>query len=58
MCTVFMSDPISDIVVQQTDFDVTTRRCVVSDRNLASAILYQTQDLSEGEVKVVITHSN
>ena len=31
-------DSLSDTVVGQTDFDVTTEQCVLSDRNLACAI--------------------
>ena len=44
--------PLADTVVRQTDFDVIIGQCVVSDGNLASAILIKM--LSDGEVKVCL----
>ena len=35
------TDPLSGTVVRQTDFDVIIGQCVVSDRNLACAILFR-----------------
>ena len=45
---------LSDAVVRQTDFDVTTRQCVnfVSDGNLARAVLIRLQTRSDGGVQV------
>ena len=48
------SDPVSDTVVRQTDFDVIIGQCVVSDRNLAWAILIKHKELSAGKVKVCL----
>ena len=36
--------PLLGTVVRQTDFDLTIRQGIVSDRNLACAGLHQTQD--------------
>ena len=46
-------DPPSDTVVRQTDFDVTIGQCVVSDRNLACAILIRHKTLSDVEVSLL-----
>ena len=56
MCESFVSDPLSDTVVRQADFDVTIGHCVVSDRNLPRAILIGRKTLSP--VKSVCSHSN
>ena len=47
-------DPFSSTVVGQTDFDVITGRCVVSDWNLEYAILVRRETLSDDEVKVCL----
>ena len=38
----------------KTDFDVTTRQCVVLDRNLACPILVRRKTLSDGGVKICL----
>ena len=40
------SDPLSGIVIRQTDFVVIIGQCVVSDRNLACAILLRHMTLT------------
>ena len=47
-------DPLSDIVVRQTDFDVAIGQRVASDRNLAVAILIRHKTVSDGEVGVCL----
>lgn len=44
-------DPPSGTVVQQTD--ITIRECIVSDRNVACALLIRHNTLSDGEVSVL-----
>ena len=48
------TDPLSDTVVRQTDFDVTIRQRVVSDRNLACTLLIRHKTLSDGKVKACL----
>ena len=42
------------IVVRQADFDVVIGQCVVSERNLACAVLIRHETLSDGTVKVCL----
>ena len=48
------SAALSDVVVRQTDFDGTVGQLVVSDRNLACAIIIRHKTLSDGEDKVCL----
>ena len=48
------SELLSATVVRQRDSDVTIGQRVVSDRNLACAILIRHTALSDGEVKVYL----
>ena len=43
---------LSGTVVQQTDFDLTIEQCVVTNVDLACAILIRQRTLFDGEVKV------
>ena len=50
---------LSGAVAQQAVFDITTRQCAVSDRNLACADLIRHQTMSQSvESKPVCSHSN
>ena len=43
--------PSSVTVLRQTHFDVIIRQCVMSDRNLAYAVLIRHKTQSDGEVR-------
>ena len=47
-------DPLSNIVVGQIDVDVTFEQCVLSDRNLACAVLNRHKTQSDGEVNMYL----
>ena len=47
-------DPLLGTVVGLTDFDVTIGQCVVSDRNLACAVLIRHETLFDREVQVCL----
>ena len=46
--------PLSRSVVRRPDSDVTVGQCVVSERNLAYAVLIRHKALSDGDVKVCL----
>ena len=47
-------DLLLGTVVRQTDFDVTTRQCFVSDTNLACAIFIRHGTLFDGEAEICL----
>ena len=54
----YRPDRSSGTVAQQTDFDVSVGQCLVSDRNLAGAILIRHKTLSDGEVKGCLSYDS
>ena len=50
LCFLWVPTYYQALSYKQTDFDVTTGQCFVSDKNLANAILIRHRTLSDGEV--------